>query len=117
MPEAFTRSDPSLLPIERPRFPKCRGRMMLARIQPGPNGSELRTFECPKCEHILKTLVEGPLKSAKRRCDNSRQFKFFDEVAIAKKIYAKLGLGMRISLRYASQNHPAGSSRIKNPPA
>jgi hypothetical protein len=38
--------------------------MMLARIEPGPNNSDLRTFECPKCEHVQKTLVEDPLKSA-----------------------------------------------------
>jgi hypothetical protein len=38
--------------------------MMLARIEPGPNGSDLRTFECPKCEQILKALVEDPLTSA-----------------------------------------------------
>jgi hypothetical protein len=64
MPEAFTRPDPSLLPIERPRCPRCHGRMMLARIQPGPTGSEIRTFECPKCEHVQKMLVEDALKSA-----------------------------------------------------
>jgi hypothetical protein len=38
--------------------------MMLARIEHGPNNSDLRTFECPKCEHVQKTLVEDPLKSA-----------------------------------------------------
>jgi hypothetical protein len=63
MPESHPRADPSLLAIERPRCPKCQGRMMLARIEPGPNGSDLRTFECPKCEHVLKTMVEDPLKS------------------------------------------------------
>jgi len=65
MPESYTRPEPSLLPIERPRCPKCQGRMMLARIEPGPNGSDLRTFECPKCEHVHQALVEDPfLKSA-----------------------------------------------------
>jgi hypothetical protein len=39
--------------------------MMLARIEPGPNGSDLRTFECPKCERVHQALVEDPLlKSA-----------------------------------------------------
>jgi hypothetical protein len=57
-------TEPSLLPIERPRCPTCQGRMMLARIEPGPNGSDLRTFDCPKCEQILKALVEDPLTSA-----------------------------------------------------
>jgi hypothetical protein len=32
MPEAYSRPEPSLLPIERPRCPACQGRMMLARI-------------------------------------------------------------------------------------
>jgi hypothetical protein len=61
MPEA---SEPSLLPIERPRCPKCQGRMMLARIELGPNGSDLRTFECPKCERVQKMLVKDLLQSA-----------------------------------------------------
>jgi hypothetical protein len=65
MPEFQTGSEPSLLPIERPRCPKCQGRMMLARIEPGPAHSDLRTFECPKCECVLRTLVEDPLKSGK----------------------------------------------------
>jgi hypothetical protein len=63
MPQAY-RSEPSLLPIERPRCPKCQGRMMLARIELGPAHADLRTFECPKCEHVQKMLVEDPFKSA-----------------------------------------------------
>jgi hypothetical protein len=39
--------------------------MMLAGIVSGPAGSDLRTFECPRCEHLLKVLVEDPMKSAK----------------------------------------------------
>ena len=65
MPLAHS-TEPSLLPTERPRCPKCQGRMMLARIGPGPNGSDLRTFECPKCEHVEKQLVEDPMNSASR---------------------------------------------------
>ena len=57
-------SDPTLLPFERPRCSKCQGRMMLAQIEQGPGGADLRTFECPKCEHVQKVLVEDPLKSA-----------------------------------------------------
>jgi hypothetical protein len=64
MPQAYSRSDPSLLPIERPRGPKCQGRMMLARIERGPGHSDLRIFECPKCEHVVRTMVEDPMKSA-----------------------------------------------------
>ena len=71
MPEAYNRPEPSLLPIERPRCPKCHGRMMLARIEPGPNGSDLRTFECPKCEHVHKMPAEDPMKSGNAGWTNS----------------------------------------------
>jgi hypothetical protein len=64
MPQAYHHSDPSLLPIERPRCPKCQGRMMLAQIERGPGGTDLRTFECRKCEHVQKMLAGDPLKSA-----------------------------------------------------
>jgi hypothetical protein len=37
--------------------------MMLARVERGPAGSDLRTFECPKCEHVCKMQVDDPLKS------------------------------------------------------
>jgi ssDNA-binding Zn-finger/Zn-ribbon topoisomerase 1 len=47
------------------RCPKCQGRMMLAGIEPGPAGSDLRTFECLKCEYVLRTMVEEPKKSDK----------------------------------------------------
>ena len=71
MPQSQTRQDPSLLPIERPRCPKCEaGRMMLARITPGPDHSDLRTFECPKCNYVHKVVVEDPLKSAGMGWDN-----------------------------------------------
>jgi hypothetical protein len=72
MPQSQTRPEPSLLPIERPRCPKCQsGRMMLARITPGPNHSDLRTFECLKCDYVHKVVVEDPLKSAGTGWDNS----------------------------------------------
>jgi hypothetical protein len=72
MPEVFIRSDPSLIPIERPRCPKCQGRMMLARIEPGPVASDLRTFECPKCQHVHKVMVEpDPMKSSNAGWANS----------------------------------------------
>jgi len=70
MPESY-RSEPSLLPIERPHCPKCQGRMMLARIEAGPAHSDLRTFECPKCEYKQKLLVEDPMKSGKSGWTNS----------------------------------------------
>jgi hypothetical protein len=59
--------EPRILPIERPQCPKCKGgRMMLARIQPGPErNSELRTFECPRCDHALERVARDPMKSDK----------------------------------------------------
>src|SRR5712671_6844852 len=71
MPQFHTRTEPSLLPIECPRCPKCQsGHMMLARITPGPGGSDLRTFECPKCNHTHRTLAEDPMKlvSSEQNC-------------------------------------------------
>ena len=46
-------------------------RLMLARIEPGPNGADLRTFECPNCEHVPQTLVEDPMKSGNAGWINS----------------------------------------------
>ena len=59
-------SGPSLWVIERPRCPKCQTRMRLARVAPGPSGYDLRTFECSKCEHVLKEMIStDPMKSDK----------------------------------------------------
>ena len=57
MPQPYP-PEPSLIPIERPRCPKCQARMMLARIESGSAGSNLRTFECIKCEQVHKVLAE-----------------------------------------------------------
>jgi hypothetical protein len=73
MPEFHIRSEPSLLPIERPHCPKCNGRMMLASIEPGPAHSDLRTFECPKCEHVHQmVVVSDPMKSESAGWQHSR---------------------------------------------
>jgi hypothetical protein len=45
--------------------------MMLARIEPGPAHSDLRTFECPNCAHVEKKLVEDPMNSDKPGWQNS----------------------------------------------
>jgi hypothetical protein len=71
MPLAYSHSDPSLLPNKRPRCPKCQGRMMLAGIESGPAHSDLRTFECPKCAHVEKKLVEDPMNSDKAGWQNN----------------------------------------------
>jgi hypothetical protein len=39
--------------------------MALARIEPGPGGTDLRTFECPKCEYVQRVVATDPLKSDK----------------------------------------------------
>jgi len=57
MPELHTRPEPCLLPIRRPGCPICEGRMMLAGIAPGPEGLELRTFECRNCDHSFTKAV------------------------------------------------------------
>jgi hypothetical protein len=38
---------------------------MLARIAPGPAGFDIRTFECPACDHVHQRVVElvDPMKS------------------------------------------------------
>jgi hypothetical protein len=53
-----------LLAIQRLRCPKCRTRMRLARISPGPTGFDLRTFECTKCDHVEQiAIASDPMKS------------------------------------------------------
>ena len=63
-------TEPSLLPTDRPRCPKCQGRMMLAGIESGPAHSDLRTFECPKCQHVQTVSVEDPMNSTKSGWQN-----------------------------------------------
>src|SRR4051794_31579669 len=55
--------DVPLSSLERPRCRRCFARMNLARLAPLPDGSEQRTFECPKCSAIETTTVADPLKS------------------------------------------------------
>jgi len=39
---------------------------MLARITPGLSGFDIRTFECPACDHVHQCVVElvDPMKSS-----------------------------------------------------
>lgn len=57
MSELHTRPEPCLLPIRRPACPKCQSRTLLAAIRPGPDGFELRTFECRKCNHSFTNAI------------------------------------------------------------
>jgi hypothetical protein len=57
---------PPLMPIERPRYPKCRNRMNLVRIMLGSKGLDLRNFECKRCDHVVTvTVAIDPTKSDK----------------------------------------------------
>jgi hypothetical protein len=68
MPEAPSRPEPSLLPIERPRCPKCNVRMHFTRALLGEPGFELRNFECIKCYvFVTKTVTADPLQSEASR--------------------------------------------------
>jgi DNA-directed RNA polymerase subunit M/transcription elongation factor TFIIS len=65
MPEIFARPEPSLIPIARPRCPKCQGRMTPTRIEPDRNNHNLRTFECSECEFVYKLMADDQVKSVK----------------------------------------------------
>jgi hypothetical protein len=66
------RPKPSLLPIEQPDCPKWQGHMMLAGIETAAAHSDLRTFQCTKCNHVHKMLVEeDPMHSANAGWQNS----------------------------------------------
>jgi hypothetical protein len=49
----------------RPPCPKCKAITMLARITSGPSGFDIRTFECPFCDHVHQRVVAlaDPMKS------------------------------------------------------
>jgi hypothetical protein len=65
MPKLYSHSTrPSLIPIERPRCPKCTNRMNLAQVMLGPKGFDLRNFECDKCDHVETRMVRtDPMKA------------------------------------------------------
>jgi hypothetical protein len=65
VPEIFARPEPSLIPIARPRRPKCQGRMTPTRIEPDRNNHNLRTFECSECEFVYKLMADDQVKSVK----------------------------------------------------
>jgi len=72
MPQAHIRSDPSLLPIERPCCPKCHARMTLARIGSGPNGSDVWIFQGSKRKQVHKIRAENLIESTKAQWHNGR---------------------------------------------
>jgi hypothetical protein len=42
----------------RPKCPDCTVPMYLARIAPDKPGYDLRTFECPRCQNILRAVAK-----------------------------------------------------------
>jgi ribosomal protein L44E len=50
----------------RPLCPNCKNTTMLARITRSPFGFDIRTFECPACDHVHQHVVElaDPMKSS-----------------------------------------------------
>ena len=54
-----------LVEFGRPACPMCQAQMLLARIVPACLGSDLLTFECSTCNHVLKTVTayEDPMMS------------------------------------------------------
>lgn len=58
-----TRPAPSLLPIERPRCPRCQSRMALISLEQRPDHSEKRSFECSKCSRVDTKILPDPLSA------------------------------------------------------
>lgn len=58
--------------IKPPRCAMCRGRMVLKRREPQPNGTEKQTFACPKCEHVKVKQTEDPLNPTSRQARRRR---------------------------------------------
>ena len=58
MPEFQPVSSAHTTAIERPRCPKCQqNRMLLAKLEAGPQGIDYRTFECQKCGRVETIVV------------------------------------------------------------
>jgi hypothetical protein len=57
--------DPELLPIQRPRCPKCEIRMVTIWASQTADGIEQRTFECLKCHHLeIRPMVTARSRSS-----------------------------------------------------
>jgi hypothetical protein len=42
----------------RPACPECSAQMYLSRIELKQPGFDLRTFECPRCQHVETAVVQ-----------------------------------------------------------
>jgi Zn ribbon nucleic-acid-binding protein len=54
MPGTFERTDPSLIPIDRPRCPKCQKRMVKIHYE------DIKRFNCVNCGHFEISLASAP---------------------------------------------------------
>jgi hypothetical protein len=56
-----------MINFPRLRCAQCENHMSLARITRGPLGFDIRTFECPTCDHVHQITVDmvDPMKSQK----------------------------------------------------
>jgi hypothetical protein len=54
-----------MITFHGPRCPKRKATTVLGRITPCPSGFDIRTFECPACDHVHQRVVElvDPMKS------------------------------------------------------
>jgi hypothetical protein len=58
MPEYQPVSSVHTAAIQRPRCPEClQNRMLLSKLEAGPDGYEYRTFECQKCGRVETTVA------------------------------------------------------------
>jgi hypothetical protein len=58
MPEYQPVSSVHTAAIQRPCCPDCRqNRMLLSKLEAGPDGYEYRTFECQKCGRVETTIA------------------------------------------------------------
>jgi hypothetical protein len=48
---------PALAPFDRPFCPRCAGPMFLVELGPDGLGSEFRTYECPNCKFIERSVM------------------------------------------------------------
>ena len=56
---AAASSEFASLLMARPQCPKCGTRTMLVRIFPDRPGYDVRTYECPRCEHDVIEVVQS----------------------------------------------------------
>ena len=60
MPGTFERPDPSLIPTDRPRCPKCQKRMIKIAIRTGLEGRGMSEFKCGGCGYVGIDLAALP---------------------------------------------------------